>query len=559
MADSTEGQIGFEQVGIASILKRHRLLVPANQREYAWDDEHVRNLFEDIARAISENESSYFLGTVVTIPRDGRLEVVDGQQRLATTALLLHAIVEYLAEDDAMVANAIRNETLFVTDRRRRELVPRLTLNLVDNDYFKAVLTNVKPLPAPTKPSHKLILRAAGLAKDHVKKIVGGHNKNDHGNVLNNWVDFLEDRAAIVLLIVSDDANAYRMFETLNDRGLRVSQADLIKNYLYGRAQDRLPEVELKWALVRGALENLEGEDALIDFIRHSLIVTQGFVREAQLYEKVQGTARAPQQVVSFVNSLEALAVKYVAIQNPEHEDWNGYLPSSRKAIEVLNLFAIKPMRPIVFAAAAKMSKKECDLAFKLLVSLGVRLFIAGSTRTGSIEMALSTAANRIYSREIKTALQLRVALKDVIPSDSVFAGAFATAKVSNGKFSRYYLRSLEAAETGGTDPWHTPVDDYTVVNLEHILPKKPMGNWPQFGTDEEAREFTTRLGNQALLLAADNSSQGSDKFEDKKPAFKKSPYHFTKMVGDAPQWTKDEINARQLKMAQLASATWKV
>lgn len=559
MADKSDGQIGFEQVGIANILKRHRLLVPPNQREYAWGDEHVLNLFEDVARAIFEDESSYFLGTVVTIPRDGRLEVVDGQQRLATTALLLHAIVEYLSVVDTMIADAIRADILFVTDRKKRELVPRLTLNAVDNDFFKAVLTNTKPLPPASNPSHTLILRAAALAKGQVEKIVAGHNKNDHGDILNNWVEFLEDKATIVLLIVSDDANAYRMFETLNDRGLRVSQADLIKNYLYGRAQDRLPEVALKWALVRGTIDNIEGDDVLIDFLRHSLMVTQGFVRQAQLYEKVQSRARAPQQVVTFLTGLESLAGKYVAIQNPEHEDWNDYAPSTRNAIEILNLFEIKPMRPILLAAAGKMNKKECDLTFRLLVSLGVRLILAGSTRTGSIETAMSAAAKKIYDREIKTAAQLRAALKDVTPSDTVFQKAFASAKVSVAKYARYYLRALEDAKKGGTDPWYTPVDDHTLVNLEHILPKNTLGNWPQFGTDEEARGFTNRLGNQALLLASDNSSKGSAKFDDKKPAFKKSPYHFTKIVGDESQWTSVEIDKRQSEMAKLAVKTWKV
>lgn len=554
-----EGQIGFEQVGIASILKRHRLLVPPNQREYAWDDEHVQNLFDDVARAIFEGEPSYFLGTVVTIPRNGQLEVVDGQQRLATTALLLHAIVEYLSVDDTMIANAIRSDILFVTDRKKRELVPRLTLNAVDNDYFKAVLTNAKPLPPISKPSHKGILRASTLAKQQVEKIVAAHNKNEHGDVLNSWVEFLEDKATIVLLMVSDDANAYRMFETLNDRGLRVSQADLIKNYLYGRAQTRLPEVELKWALIKGVLDNLEGDDTLLDFLRHALIVTHGFVREAQLYEKVQSIARSPQQIVTFLNGLESLAGNYVAIQNPEHEDWNTYFPATRKAIEVLNLFGIKPMRPIVLAAAAKMSRKECDLAFRLLVSLGVRLYISGSTRSGSIETAMSAAAKKIYSREIKTAAELRAALKDVTPTDLVFSDAFASAKVSMAKFSRYYLRSLESAVNGRENPWHIPIDDHTVVNLEHILPKVTMGNWAQFGTDEEARNFVTRLGNQALLLASDNSAKGSDGFDSKKPTFASSPYHFTKMVAAEDEWTAERVNQRQAAMAAIASKTWKV
>ncbi len=96
MAD-TQSQIAFEQPGLGSLLKHNRLGVPANQREYSWTDKEVTQLFQDFAKAISAGDQGYFLGTIVTIPRaDSTLEVVDGQQRLATTAILLAAIRDYL-------------------------------------------------------------------------------------------------------------------------------------------------------------------------------------------------------------------------------------------------------------------------------------------------------------------------------------------------------------------------------------------------------------------------------------------------------------------------------
>jgi len=73
------GSIAFQQIGIAGILKQHTLAIPPNQREYAWDTQ-VTTLLQDLAKAISEEEGEYFLGTVVTIPRSpDLLEVVDGQ------------------------------------------------------------------------------------------------------------------------------------------------------------------------------------------------------------------------------------------------------------------------------------------------------------------------------------------------------------------------------------------------------------------------------------------------------------------------------------------------
>ena len=63
----------------------------------------------------------------------------------------------------------------------------------------------------------------------------------------------VEHSATVILLKVPNDVNAYKMFETLNDRGLRTSQADLVKNYLFGQSGSRLGEAQQKWALMSGA------------------------------------------------------------------------------------------------------------------------------------------------------------------------------------------------------------------------------------------------------------------------------------------------------------------
>src|SRR6516164_2232383 len=351
----TESEIGFAQLGLGSVLKQNQLRVPANQRDYAWTAKEVLTLFQDLGRSIIE-EPSYFLGTIVTIPRDGGiLEVVDGQQRLATTAILLSAIRDYLTAREPVIAQALNEEFLTGIDRIARERVPKLRLNLDDNDYFRARLTTRDPMPEPTKSSHRLLHGAFAEAAAHVTRIIAGHAEKDHGDILNRWISFVESKALVVLLRVPNDANAYRMFETLNDRGLRTSQADLIKNYLFGRAGDRLPEVQQRWALMRGALESMEDEDITIIFLRHALTAMQGFVRETQVYDTVQNMARAAQPAVTLTTSLEILANAYVAIHNPEHEKWNIYSDATRRAIEVLNLFDIRPMRALVLAIAQKL------------------------------------------------------------------------------------------------------------------------------------------------------------------------------------------------------------
>ena len=175
MADAT---FGFSQLGIASILAQNRLTVPANQRDYSWTVREVKTLFQDFARSIADDDSNYFLGTIVTIPRgDGTLEVVDGQQRLATTAIMLAEIRNYLKDKDPMIAQSVDGEMLNAIDRSTRAQVPRLRLNLDDNDYFRGRLTDEDPVPSPSKPSHELIDQAFREAQWQVNKIVSGSTR----------------------------------------------------------------------------------------------------------------------------------------------------------------------------------------------------------------------------------------------------------------------------------------------------------------------------------------------------------------------------------------------
>jgi uncharacterized protein with ParB-like and HNH nuclease domain len=290
-----KSQIAFDQAGLGNVLKQYRLAVPPNQREYAWTDREVTQIFQDFAKAVADGVE-YFLGTIVTIPRgNGVLEVVDGQQRLATTAVLLAAIRDYLRDkNEDVLVEAINNDFLTGIDRSQRARVPKLKLNIDDNELFSYIVAGdpSDPIPPVVRSSHERLIAARDLAEKHVHDIVAAMEPNEHGDLLNNWVSFIEQQALVVLLKVSDDADAYKMFETLNDRGLRTSQADLIKNYLFGRAGARVSEVQARWSYMRGALESLDDEDITINFLRHALIVLTGFLREADVYEKVRDIAK---------------------------------------------------------------------------------------------------------------------------------------------------------------------------------------------------------------------------------------------------------------------------
>jgi hypothetical protein len=141
-------------------------------------------------------------------------------------------------------------------------------------------------------------------------------------------------------------------------------------------------------------------------------------------------------------------------------------------------------------------------------------------------------------------------------PSDSQFTEAFERARVSSAKHGRYYLRSLESAAKDEAEPWFIPQDDRAIINLEHVLPQKPEGNWPTF-TDDDATQYSKRLGNLVLLNASANSTAKSAGFEDKRAMYEASPYVLTSQVAEAEPSSPTTIVERQKGLAKLAVRAW--
>ena len=108
----------------------------------------------------------------------------------------------------------------------------------------------------------------------------------------------------------------------------------------------------------------------------------------------------------------------------------------------------------------------------------------------------------------------------------------------------------------GEAEPWFVLHEDRQIINLEHVLPKKPEEHWPEFSEDDVAR-LATRAGNLALLRVSDNSDLKSLGFDEKKQIYADSPYLLTNMIAESDGWSEAAIEKRQQKLAELAVKTW--
>jgi len=216
---------------------KNQYIIPPYQRPYSWSEEQCRELFEDLQRAFEdENTNEYFLGNIVTASSKedkNRLEVIDGQQRLTTLTLLIRALL-FLDSNNKKLENSIwelnrrsgerqeqRLKTMVFQDKDSKFLEEALELDL-DSDDCKVA-----------KNDNKFKKNICYFYRE-LKEL-----KEDD---LFNFSDFLLDEVSILPIQTQGDKkdiareNALKIFETINNRGLPLSDSDIFKAKLFSMA-----------------------------------------------------------------------------------------------------------------------------------------------------------------------------------------------------------------------------------------------------------------------------------------------------------------------------------
>lgn len=551
--------ISIDLNGIGRILFNKNVSVPIYQRSYAWEEEHVSDLFNDISQAMSDGAYEYFIGSIVTTQNDSpRAELADGQQRLATVTILLAAIRDWFYETgDQDRAGTITSDLLHKKDLKTLNLIPKLKLNDTDNDFFtKRVLLlpgNPDRAISIVRSSHHRIDKAAQIARKHVTTLAAGRHGTES---LTDLVEYLTDSVKVIWVRVPDDANAFMVFETLNDRGLALAITDLLKNHLFGLSGSRLSEVQQYWIGMTSALEFMEEDNAVLTFLRHYWSSREGLVREKDLYADIKRKINNQSRAVTFAGELETNAHIYAALVNTSDQLWAKYGDTCRKHMETLNTLRLTQIRPLLLSILDKFAPAEVKKAVASLLGWSVRFLIHGGLGSGAIESHNCAAAKEVRAAKIATRAQLFQRLQGVIPNDAQFRAAFATSTVSKAFLARYYLRALERQCIGVDDPELVPNDNTEDVNLEHVLPQRASKQWAHIPSDEHA-VLLKRLGNLVLLRTKINAKAGNDSFTFKKQFYSQSQYELTKRIATENNWDREAIDKRQNYMADLAVKTW--
>jgi len=529
------------------------VLVPDWQRNYSWTTSEVDTFWKDILQFNEKypddhiSGQEYFLGSVVIVESANSHLLLDGQQRLATSAVLLSIIRDFLMRYNRDAATRLSNRYLTDYDDAAGTNVYKLTLNRYDRDFFKREVIELRQVdyepPGPSLESHRLIRKA----REHLtSKFNEAFTKLKDPLTSHKWAlriqRVLTGNVSVVAVFSEDEDNAATVFETLNDRGIGLSTPDLLRNLLLRRAPegDREEIIGL-W----GQILQMEDDFSIKMFLRHYWISHKGDVKTQSLYREIKEDVTAQNLgSLEFSRHLSDASNVYRDILAANHASEE----ISRLLKDVAELDASQFYPAILSAFEVEEDPEDLKLLLGGVIAAYVRHSVIGRLESSIIEdFAFALAKTLRESRNVAAALQ---AIRDFAPDDTSFRDAFQKASIARITTARYLLRELEHKRRQTEE---LEVSTPSRVHVEHIYPQTPQPG-QRWANHSQA---INRLGNLALLSRRLNTTIRNSVFDIKKPFYSQSEILMTKELEKVPDWSPAAIDQRQIEMSRNVGEIW--
>ncbi|MEY2830522.1 MAG: hypothetical protein RIQ33_2380 [Bacteroidota bacterium] len=540
--------------------------IPIYQRDYNWTEEQWDDLWFDILDLPIEKK--HYLGYIVLqeISDDKReYWIIDGQQRfttltlfaLATTYLLKKWAEEGIdSETNNKRALDIHNLYIGKYSASLQATSSKLFLNKNNNDFFHSyILLQRKPSNvARLSPSQQLLYKGYLYFINKLEN----HFQSKDGIALTR---FLEEEVfpnlIFTTITVTDDLNAYKVFETLNARGVKLSPSDLLKNYIFQQisklGEYDIEEAERKWQKINSTLGKID----FPTYLRHFWNSRNLKARSSNLFKVIREFIGKDEKKASLLlKDLEENVGIYVALQNPEDDLWH---PKEREYLRLLKIFGSKQTLSLLLISFNKIDRIEFENLLHELMVIVFRYNKISGLNPNDIEDEVNKAALGVNNSSYSAAKQIVEGMKNIYLNDENFKNNFSLVQF-NSKQSRqlvkYILTSIENQLSNSEY-------DYSdeSITIEHILPENPGTFWYEKFNADEINDFIYRIGNLTLLKKSVNQSvqlNNEVSFELKKKYYDDSQFILTKEKLNFDDWSSASIKSRQLSLAKIACGIWK-
>ena len=539
-----------------------QFVIPVYQRTYSWTERECRQLWDDILRTGNDDQvDAHFVGSIVYIEESvfhvamqPPLLVIDGQQRLTTTMLILEALARHLSDEepvDGFTARKLR-EYYLLNPLEENDRRFKLVLTQTDNASLHA-LVEQKALPQEES------LRVAENFEFFEKQIVS------LGGEVAPLCRGLAKLMIVDIALSRDQDNPQLIFESMNSTGRELSQADLIRNFvlmdLEPAQQTRLYEDQWR------PMELAFGQEAygthFDGFMRHYLTLKTGEIPKlGNVYEAFKMLARKPQieqgGIEILVADIRQFASYYclMALEpNPAGRLGEAFRDLRELRVDVAYPFLLELYHD---HCSDKLDEDDFYVAVRLVEAYVFRRAVC-SIPTNSLNKTFATFGRHLkkdrYLESIKAHFLLMPSYRR-FPGDDEFKHDLQTRDVYNFRNNSYLLRRLENHERKE----RASIGEYTV---EHIMPqnKDLSAQWQaDLGPDWQHihEKYLHTLGN--LTLTGYNSEYSDRPFAEKRDmegGFKMSPLKLNEGIGERERWDERAINDRAESLANLASRVW--
>lgn len=542
--------------------KAHPFVIPEYQRPYAWTDDQVITLFEDLWDFASnqegeETQGTYFLGTVVSYEnQQGEQEIIDGQQRITSLFLLLRAIYTKLQAADTKSKEAINfinqiEPAIWRTDKLTGEvdysniLLESRVVNNEGNSILRDILKEGK---------------TADGAKDNYSK---NYNKflelyekasQDNPLIIYEFIYSVLNHAILLPITADTQDTALTIFSTLNDRGLPLSDADIFKAKIYGQLpEDRKSEFIDEW-------KDLDDKaDYAGESIQSLFYYYMFYLRAVEKDDKTttpglrkyyagNDNKFAKLYAASLLGKLKKILNIWLVVNKKETVEGETWTENKeiRKILDTLNSYPNEFWKYPVIVYYLQHSDSEdfeenflkfCRKLFADLLSVYLEVPTINAVKSGILKL------DAAIIESVKPKFEFRVVDEQVL-ADRI--------RNPHRKAVRMILKIMAYQEQDVLlpDKWE----------IEHILPQKWQDNYFLNVSDDIIKEKIEHIGNKLPFEKKLNIVAGNGYFGKKKKEYEKSEIAVTKKMAelDTDDWSLDHIAERDIRVSDALKAVLK-
>ncbi len=537
--------------------------IPVYQRDFSWEKGEWEDLWSDIEDI--PNDKTHYLGYLVLQKIDENIDsflIIDGQQRITTLSLLALAVAKLL-KDWAEAGIEKENNLIRYEEERKRYIgnfstsklttESKLKLNRNNDDFYQSYLLNLRKPPtlSKLKPSQKLLQQAFDY---FYQKLSEKFESTKNGADLSAFLERIVGNGLVFTIIeVNNEFDAFKIFETLNARGVKLSTADLLKNYLFSKAAQLgkldLDEAERRWQSISDSLRTSD----LTTFIRHYWNSRYNLERQSTLFKGIRKNIIDAKNSFDLLESLEQNVVSYTAFNNPFDEIWSK---NEQKYLKVLKYLGVTTCYSLMLSALEFLDRNEFENLLRELVAVTFRYNISGRN-PNEAERIFSKVAVQISKNELNNARDIVLQLKTLYVSDEDFGQLFSSAEV-NYRRKKELLKYILVKIENQLSNQDNQIEDATST-IEHILPENPSSVWENQFMQDIQSDYKNRIGNFTLLEASINHKLNNEmSFDEKLEFYKTSKFQMTNKNLLFTEWSPETLLQHQQKMAKWAKGIWK-